>query len=216
MNHLCRSVLACCAVVAVAKPGISALVTFDLGDPLVTPTQAKIGVDITFEGDAPTDEIGLVQMSVADSDSILTSGNSDFSRFSFELNTSNSPLAMWDVSVNFTLGFISLAVTVPQDPIVGPFILPADTPLNLGVLTVDLSGIPDGTDLFVTLAGGSNPPNDTTFATNSAPPLVVYPSAFADPNGKSFTTNVPEPMSLIVWALLGTMGLVAARRWQRG
>lgn len=209
----------------VSVPGLlraGAIVTVDLRPPAVTSTSAAFEVLLGFTGD-PGDLIEAIQLSVLGSDPQLTQNGSDFSRFTFALNTTALP--EWTA---FPPGLSGGGVALygPIDPILGPFLVPNPTPYDIGTLSVDLIGLAVGTSLRVTLAGGP-PGQDTdvggtvggTFVPSFAGDTSGSASlGFLNPGGVDFVVGqqveVPEPaaVSLLV---LGFAVLFGCRRRRR-
>lgn len=194
-----------------------AVTTFDLSQLTVSGTSATFDVSLTFSG-ASADTIEALQLSVYGSSSVLTNSDTDFSRFSFAPNTAT--LADW---LEFSSINTGLAFYAPADPINGPFLSPSTSPIDLGILSVDLTGLPPNTDLNVTLNGGSaglgtdlggTIAGMTVFSFADADPAIVS-LQFAQSDGVSFVTpatSVPEPstFSLLMCGLFGLM--VGVRR----
>jgi hypothetical protein len=173
-------------------------VNFSLGTPTVTANSAVFAVTLSFGG-SPSDDLDGVQLSVVGSDPALTKSGTDYSRFSFQLNTANVPGWSEQAPIGGSTGF---DLILPTDPINGPFISPV-TNLLFGTLTIDLTGIAPGSSLFATLAGGSRGVDSTDASgtingteivslasaglLSSTPPQVVFQTP---------GTVVPEPASL--------------------
>jgi hypothetical protein len=195
-------------------PGVSrgAIATFALGTPTVTPAQATFDVELAFEGD-PGDTIEAIQLGVLDSDPLLTAGGTDFSRFAFTLDTATLP----DWIELAPIGLAGVGLYAPIDPVSGPFLSPSASPYALGTLTIDLTGLSAGSEVFVTLAGGS-PGLGTDVGGTVGGELVpsfaadgqLGQLAFTEPNGVSFTI-IPEPGSLVLLGL-GLLGLAGRAR----
>ncbi len=174
----------------------SANVLVDLQLRSVTASTATFDVGIEFTG-AAGDLLEVIQLSVVGSDSLLTSADTDYSRFAFTLDTAALP--DWTADPSIGLGGVTLLF--PLDPVAGPFLSPTTGLLQIGTLEVDLTGLPMGTYL-VTLAG--NVPGLETAAAGLIGGTFVELSAaaggltFNQPGGVSFAT-VPEP---------GTLGLL--------
>lgn len=184
-----------------AAPGVARaeFASFDLGTPTVTPTSAVIPVSLTFTGGAG-DEIVVIQLSVLGSSDALTGGGTDFGRFSFALNGTTLP-GWTELAPISTFG---VGLYGPSDPVGGPFLSPGGGPIELGTLTVDLTGIAAGQALLVTLAGG--PPGLSTDAGGliGGSPVDSFASlglvGFNPPDGVTFT-SVPEPAGLRLLAV---------------
>lgn len=212
------SVLAAITLLSCANHAwAGAVTTFNLSQLTVSGTSASFDVSLTFSG-APTDTIEALQLSVFGSSPLLTNGDTDFSRFGFVPNASSLP--GW---LEFSPISTGLAFYAPADPINGPFLSPSASPIDLGILSVDLTGLPPNTDLNVTLNGGpaglgtdlaGTIAGMTAFSFANADPAIVS-LQFAQPDGVSFATpatSVPEPstFSLLMYGLFGLM--VGVRR----
>lgn len=202
-------------LVGLVAPGTSpgaAVATFDLGTPTVTASTATFDVALSFTGE-PGDTIEAIQIGVLDSDTLLTGGGTDFSRFSFALNPATLP--GWDELVPIDLAGVGLYA--PADPVSGPFLVPSASLYPLGTLTVDLAGLPLGSEVFVTLAGGLSGLGTDVGGTVGGEFVPSFAAlgmlAFTDPNGVAFTI-IPEPGSLVLLGLggLGMLGRAGLRR----
>jgi hypothetical protein len=212
-------VLAAAGSLALTGPARAGLVTsFDLQSAGVNGSTASFNVLLDFPG-APGDQIQALQLGVAGSDPLLTANGTDFSRFSFTPDAST--LAGWLELV--PLGGGGLGLYAPADPVNGPFLDPSANSILLGTLSVDLTGLPGGANVFVSLAGGV--PGLGTDAGgviggNLVPSFAADGSVvsveFADPNGVVFTVPtgnaaVPAPAGLPL-ALVGAASLLGYRR----
>jgi hypothetical protein len=225
-----RKIIACLSAllgIGSLPAGAAIMVDIDLSGATVTAAQADFQVSLLFAG-APTDQIEAYQLSIFGSDPLLTAGDTDFSRFSYTPANSPTPLDTWT-----SAGTISIAGTDLGFPInpAGPFITPPVTPIVLGVLSVDLSGLAPGTALRVTLAGGlPGLATDVggTFGGTFAPSLAAAADpnlqlTFSDPSGVSFAVAgstsdvIPEPASLMTWTALVVLagGFLGWRRSRR-
>jgi hypothetical protein len=174
-------------------------VSFTLGNPVVTASSAVFDVTLNFGGSSGDNLFGI-QMSVVGSDPLLTKSATDYSRFSFQLDTANLPAGWSELApIGVTTGFDLIA---PNDPINGPFITPVSN-LLFGKLTVSLTGIAPGTSLFATIAGGT-PGIDSTDASGMIgvtefDSLATAGLLIASPPQVRFQTPgqvIPEPASL--------------------
>jgi hypothetical protein len=212
---LAAGALAALSTGRAARAGSIPPVNFNLGTPTVTATSAVFDVTLTFQG-STGDNIDGVQLSVVGSDPLLTKGGTDYSRFSFQLNTANVPGWLELVPISPS-GFNLIVPDVSGQPL-GPT---GPTGLLFGTLTVDLTGIAPGTSLFATLAGGT-PGSDSTFATgtfggNAVTYLTSTGLLSITPPQVRFQTPgqlVPEPASLAlaVPPVLLTLALAIRRR----
>jgi hypothetical protein len=193
-------------------------VSFSLGNPVVTSTTAVFDVTLNFGGSS-SDNLFGIQLSVVGSDPLLTKSGTDYSRFSFQLDTANLPAGWSELApIGASTGFNLIA---PNDPINGPFITPPVSNLLFGTLTIDLTGIAPGTSLFATIAGGT-PGIDSTDASGtiggtSYDSLVTSGLLSASPARVPFQTPgqvVPEPASiaLAITPLLAGLALSIRRR----
>src|SRR5262249_25117514 len=64
-----------------------AVATFWLGTPTVTASEVDIPVSLLFSSGNAADTIEAIQLSVIGSDPLLTASDTDFSRFTFDVNT---------------------------------------------------------------------------------------------------------------------------------
>lgn len=180
----------------------AASLTVELGTPVVTETTATF--DVFATGDATTPiVVEVFNLSVVGS----TAG---FDRFSFVPD----PTALGGWLSGGLLGVLGFDLLFPPDPFLGPFLTLTGTPIDIGDLVVDLTGLPGGAPFSVTLGGGDPLFADATdfggtvggvplLSFRTAPPGVV--DVAVDPVGVTFTT-VPEPSTI---ALLG-VGLACA------
>lgn len=221
MHHSLRAIAVCVvAVTATASNAFAgAMVTFGLGAPIVTSGSAVFDVTLEFAADAG-DTLEAIQLSVFGSHALLTAGDTDFSRFAFAPDSGALPT--WLAAG--TLGASGVELLFPADPFLGPFLGPTGGPATIGTLMVDLTGIPGGTDLLVTLAGGPpglNSDAGGTVGGTFVPSLASDPAhsvVFDNPDGVAFRTPgstpvIPEPGSLVLWGVSG-VGLFG-RRWGR-
>src|SRR5271165_895992 len=79
-------------------------VTISMENPTVTATTAVFKVDLAFQGGS-ADLLNAIQLSVVGSDPTLTKGGTDYSRFSFQLNTTAVPGWSELAPINPTTGF---------------------------------------------------------------------------------------------------------------
>ena len=178
---------------------------FDLGPPLVTPESASMDVLLTLSGSA-SDLVDAMAIGVFDSD--LTEANTDFSRFAFEPDPST--FAHWDL-------FGGLIEQVGVETYVAlnasaTALVPSASAYRLGALSVDLTAVPPGESVTITLAGG-----ELSLATNTdvggmannlfAPSFALDEGAgdlafieFGAPS--TFETFVPEPAGAAILLLV--------------
>ncbi|MDX2039348.1 MAG: PEP-CTERM sorting domain-containing protein [Isosphaeraceae bacterium] len=125
------------------------VLTFWLDAPVVSGSTAKLDVRVQLDGLAG-DQVEAIQLNVEASSAGLTEGATDYSRFAFDLDATNFPTwsAIVDIAAEGTTFF------VPDDPIAGPFLLPDPTPIRLGTIVVDLTGLSAG-GFEVNIEGGS-------------------------------------------------------------
>lgn len=190
-------------LMAAAPQSAHALVTasYELGTPTVTPTQAEFDVLLSFTADAG-EQMVFFSLDVFGSDPLLTGGGTDFSGFSF---TPASPLLDdWNLLQDFGAG--PLLSTSAYDTVITPL---APGNHTLGVLTVDLSSLAEGTPVTVSLDVsnsriGVEPPGQPllfmfvdTDTTNATQVVTKPPSTGGD--------AIPEPIT----ATLGLISLAA-------
>jgi hypothetical protein len=176
-------------------------ITFSLGDPVFEGSLAKFDVRLDFTGGLD-DQIEAIQLSVLGSDPNL---RTDLDRFSFDLD-SNFPFDSWLNSG--TVGSTGVELLFPFPPGVGPFVAPGTR--QLGVLSVDLAGLPAGAATNVSLnAPLSEIPTDVggTFGDNELDSVLTATSGasfleFSEPLGVTFNNPIPEPNSLLVFVAL--------------
>lgn len=197
----------------------AASVTINLENPAVTASTAVFNVDLSFQGN-PGDILNTVQLSVVGSDSALTAGGTNYSRFSFQLNSAAVPGWSELAPINPATGF---DLNGPNEPVNGPFI-GSTSGLLFGTLTINLVGIAPDTSLFATLARGTVGLDSTdlggvvsgtaidSFA--QAGLLNVTP----DRVGFQTASTIPEPSSLVMAGTAMFLGvvLVAWRRARAG
>jgi hypothetical protein len=215
----CKLFAGCVLSLMLVEQVSAGVITFGLETPEVTSGTAAFNVTVDFQGDLG-DQIESFQLSVIGSDTLLTDGDTNFSRFSFLPDAVNLPTWFEFVPLASGLGFYA-----PLDPFAGPFLSPTSGPVSIGTLTVDLSGIAGGLNLFVTLAGGS-PGFETdaggTLGGDFVPSLAFdlnHAVAFGQPTDVFFETPdlqaVPEPSTLALFSL-GAVGLgIGANRRRR-
>jgi hypothetical protein len=194
-----------------ARPATAAIASFSFGSVSGTTTNVNIDIRLNFQSGDPADRIEAVSLNFTASDPVhLTSGGTDFSRFSFDVNASALPGWSNLLPVE-TLGSAFLA---PDDPTNGPFIHPGT--LTLGTLHLDLTGIPVGTLLSVSLAGGAAgiDSTDAFLKLNGSGDVVL----FSDPNANNslqvpanLQFAVPEPSSIVLVGGLMLAGLTGSR-----
>jgi hypothetical protein len=222
MPRLAHSLLLLAAVAALtpAVGRAAVVVSLDLGTPAVTATTATVPVSLTFTG-AAGDNLQAVQLSVLGSSPLLTAGGTAFGRFAFALDPTAAP--GWAELVGVGAGGVGLYA--PLDPVAGPFLPPGS--YALGTLTVDLTGLPGGAAVTVSLAGG--PPGLGSDAGGEVGGVLVPSFAAADPTvallsygpgggSAAFTVPaaaaVPEPTSLTAIGVFAS-GLLLYRQRRR-
>lgn len=189
-------------------------VTMDLQSPSYASGKAMFNLFVTFPG-GPGDSLQVANLSVFGSSSALTAGDTDFSRFAFEMDS--TILAGWEEFAPLSTG---RGFYAPTDPVNGPFIGPDANPQRLGQIVVDLSGLASGS-YFVTLA--LNDPDFGTDLSGVIGDVVVYSVrnsqdnqlVFAQPDGVPFRAEavVPEPLTLASGIIaLAAAGIAALRR----
>src|SRR5689334_1904021 len=109
-------------VLSMSAPSQAALIV-SLDTPDVTDSTANIDVRFEFNG-GPSDSIEAFQISVIGSDSVLTVGGTDYSRFSFTLNSdpladASNLLATWSGTPSIADG--GFEFFTPADVVGGPF-----------------------------------------------------------------------------------------------
>jgi hypothetical protein len=198
-----------------------AITTFTLSQPTVSAKSATFHVSLTFTG-APADTVEALQLSVYGSSPALTKNDTDFTRFAFVPNSSSLP--GW---LEFSPISTGLVFYAPADPINGPFLSPSASPIDLGVLSVDLAGLSPKTSLLVTLNAGPSALNTDlggtiggtiVFSFAAADPAIVS-LQFTQPSGVTFATPgpapaaaVPEPRTIAL-AACGLLGAIV-QRWR--
>ncbi|MCX5661642.1 MAG: PEP-CTERM sorting domain-containing protein [Planctomycetota bacterium] len=200
------------AALALPLPALAATAQVDLGPATVSSGAAHFAVSVLFTG-APGDQIEAVQLSVTGSSADLTAGGTDFSRFSFDIDAATLPGWIELLSVNTGLGLIA-----PNDPVLGPFLLPGGASQHIGTLNVSLAGLPSGGTPIVSLGGGD--PGLTTDVGGTIGGSLVpsfagstaHTVSLGQPDGVAIppSTNVPEPASAAMTLLLA--GALLARR----
>ena len=172
-----------------------------------SPVQFFVEIDLTFTGDSE-DALGAIGVAVTGSDPALTGGG--FSRFGFVMDPVDLSGWLEFAPINLA-GEEVLLSSVPGAPPVGTDLPPG--PYHVGTLSIDLSGLPMGLPLHVTLADSTAA---ATLADGSVEDALVE---FAAPNGDTVhvANPIPEPLSLscscIGVAALGNY-LRKRRTWQ--
>lgn len=215
MLHRIRIVVLLGLTCSLTAPLNAAIATFGLTVDSVSGVEAAIGVSLTLTGNAG-DNIDGIQLSVIGSDALLTDSDTDFSRFSFLLDSATLP--GW-VELD-PLSSDGVGLFAPLDPLTDPPFAVLGTAERIGTLLVDLSGLPGDTDVFVTLAGGPTGfQTDVSGTVNSAPVFSFRDSPDDDvqfaPSPATFSTlaaTVPEPGSGITFAGLLLAPLVVVLR----
>ena len=177
--------------------------TYILGTPSVTGDELSIPISLEFSVNAD-EEVVYFSIGVDGSDPLLTDSQTNYLRFSFDLE---SP-AMDDFSLVFNFGSTEFDNFVDYDTVTGG--LTPGTQL-LGELKVDFAGsglTPDASKVSIvstdTLIGYEVPGQSTTFDFND----VTYRQ---DGGG---TNPIPEPASMMI-PLIGLLSGVCARRRRR-
>ena len=205
------------ACLATGMANAVSVATINMNLVSLTSSTAEIDVLMDLTGDAG-DFIDQYQLSVFDSD--LTSGNTDFGRFQYtpELDVQSdldpdNDLSVFAGDVNSD-GFTFLTTTL-GDPDADPF-TPNPVDYVLGRLSVNLAGVPGGTSVTVTLAGGVFP-FDTDAAgridaANEMSWRTINALQFGEPGGLTFTVPqsqpgraIPEPATAALLALAGCL-----------
>jgi hypothetical protein len=202
-----------------SQAGAALVATMYVQTTTVTPYHAIFDVSLDFPGVAGDDRIEAIQLSTWGSDPHLTSGDTDFSRFSFAIDDTTLP--GWVELESFAAG--NLYLCGPADPGVGPVLGPnPGPPHHLGELIVDVSDLPQGMDSYITLAG-STPGRLTDLAGGVAGTIAV--GSFRRDEGPNdpadlafgqdtvgFRTFVPEPLTLLTTLLGAGAVLLRLRR----
>lgn len=200
-----------------------AVTTLNLSQASISGNSALLDVSLTFSG-APGDTVEAIQLSVYGSNPLLTNSDTDFSRFGFTPDATS--LGGW---LEFSPLSTGLGFYAPSDPVNGPFLSPSASPIDLGVMSVDLTGLAPATKLFVTLDGGPTGLGTDLGGTIGGTPVFSFAAAdpavvslqFAQPKGVDFvtpgqTSAVPEPGTFVLLTT-GLLGLMAgAWAWGRG
>ncbi|MFO7898546.1 MAG: hypothetical protein R6V58_05750 [Planctomycetota bacterium] len=236
-----RAVLAASVVAAVLAFGAGAdaappaVGTLDLGAPVFTGQTARMDLLLTFESGNPADTIELIEPSVYGSDlgsgPLLNPLDPAFGRFGFDLGpdlTTRNWQELDPMGGGLSL-FLEMVATDPAAPLP---LAPGST-YDVGTLLLDLTGIPAGSPVTVTLADGTIPLTNTDLAgavdgvaTSFAPGTNnddTDPAwlVFADPDGVTFQAPgglpdgepIPEPAAFLILALgLGSLSTRAHHR----
>jgi hypothetical protein len=218
-SRITTCLLAACLCVGLcaSRAGAVATATFDLQQTSLTPAEAQYNVFVTFVGDTPMDTIEGLQLSVHGSDvGAGTLGTGDnFSRFGFATS-----VAGWQQFI--PLSTTGTGLFGPTDPIAGPFVDATGVPQSLGTLSVDLTGIPAGTSILLSIANDDAMDLHETdvFGTVDGQFVTSFRAdangevLFTQPEGVQFDvpegdgTIIPEPVSAL-W--LPAIALVAMR-----
>lgn len=218
---------------SLAHAGPVTLAEFSLGQPTFSGNVASLSVALEFEADPGFSNYALsyVALDVSTSSPALIPGGSDYSAFTFELDTTSLP--GWAILLDSNFGNVTNPSRVEFDD---QFVnsVPSGT-YNLGTIKVDLGilGLTPSAGLVVAITGpgtqvGAWDPNDpVTFD--------LYPGSFnpgtqalgtsgggsgggggpggGDPTGGG---TVPEPASWVVFALCGGAALGVGRAAESG
>jgi len=204
-------VAAACSV----APIVSAfpIATINLIAQPVVGNMASAEVVITWQEELANVENELLtafELSVADSSTLLTNGQTDYSRFSFTPDATT--LADWLLTIDF--GPTDLDNTVVMDSIPFGFAL-TDGVYSVGTLNVDLAGLPAGEAVVVSVKDLSSLfPTSVTYDDgiifDFAEVQFQDDATFVVPEQVIDVIAVPEPAS--AFAAVFGLGVLAWRR----
>jgi hypothetical protein len=203
-------------LLSAGQPAIASIdAVFSLGTPSVSGTTVSFDVNLDFTASGPDSnlELGFFGLDVSPSSGALTAMGTDFSAFSFTLNSAQFT-GDWGSIKDFggpvgpgTVQYQSLFNLLPS----GNY--------QLGTLSVDLSvaGVSLDPSLFVSIAGsdtqfGAQDPTDfTTF--------TIYPGSFTQDSSRPLVPGppavVPEPTTCPLWLAGGGVLLLQVLRRMR-
>jgi hypothetical protein len=219
-------------LLGVGQPAVASIeAVFSLGAPSVSLNTVSFDVNLTFDsGTGSNLELVIFAIDVSQSSDALTAGGTDFSAFSFTLNSAQFP--DWSLAQDFgspfapgTVQYHTLPPVLAGDPPFRP--LPSGTYL-LGTLSVDLAmaGVSLDPSLLVSIKGMDQPPQfgEGTFTQigaqdpNDFTTFSFYPGTF-NPDSQPLvpgTTQavVPEPTTWPWWVAGSSVlfGMIWRRR----
>ncbi len=194
------------ALVAVGSANALPMAKFNLvlQEPVDHKAKIDVGVNLADDANIPGIELFVAfELGVEGSSSLLTNNATDYSRFSFMPD--NTTLAGWVQSVTFG-PFDTDSTTVMDSFPNGTPLQPGDH--HLGVLEIDLTGLPSNGPVSVTIAelNGQFPTN----VTYDDGQLFDFAEITFNNGSVNFdTVTIPEPVTAVLGLM--SLGVLVAR-----